>query len=352
MASSPSPPYAGNQHSSPLCATFFAVLLACCAPPNRSDNARHRRANVPPAPDFWRSDLQPFLQRYCYDCHSGEGSEADIDFSTYDSANRLADERPRWDQVRGMIEIGAMPPADYSPLPSLAKREKVADWIDRTINSVDCGGVRDPGRVTMRRLNNVEYDNVLRDLLGIDYSPSTLIGFPSDGVGNGFDNQGEVLSLSPLQLEKYLAAAKLVTSQLIVEDPESLRKQRLDVPVLFAGDSHSVRFLFATGKYELSARLKFGDEQEEHKLPVSLSVDGEEIASFEVDKQHHTFRIDHEIAEGEHELTLRFVEDPYADKKRYQRRIEVEYIGIEGPQRSPTSSPPAPSPAVYRLPFG
>ncbi len=288
---------------------------------------------------FWKAELQPFLQKHCYDCHTGEDAEAGIDFESYDSHELLVSERPRWNQVRGMIEIGAMPPPDYEPLPNMEEREKIAEWIDRKVNTVDCGLSHDPGRVTMRRLNSVEYDNSLRDMLGIDFSPSSLIGFPSDGVGNGFDNQGDVLTLSPLQLEKYLQAARLVTAKIIVDDRESLREQKQDLPALYLGDSASVHFLFADGEYELKARLQFEDDKETGKIPVILRVDGQQVAEFEVSKTHHTFRIDHQFAAGQHELSLHFADDPGSDDKEYSRRIETDYIGIEGPKEAEPALP-------------
>ena len=66
-------------------------------------------------------------------------------------------------------------------------------------------GARDPGRVTIRRLNRAEYNNTIRDLLGVDFQPAD--DFPSDDVGYGFDNIGDVLSMPPILLEKYLSAA-------------------------------------------------------------------------------------------------------------------------------------------------
>ena len=317
----------------------IAVVNSLAANSQADETPAAVAVESPPRPNVWRSDVQPFLQQYCYDCHSGQDAEADIDFEVYNSPAQLTNERPRWEQVRGMIEIGAMPPADYAPLPSMEERHKVARWIQRTINAVDCGGQRDPGRVTMRRLNNVEYDNAIRDLLAVDGSPSTQVGFPSDGVGNGFDNQGEVLSLSPLQLEKYLQAAKLVTSQLIIDDPETLRKQRQDLVHLYAGDHDSAHFLFANGTYEVKARLKFDDDKEQHKLPVALLIDGEEVERFEVGTTHHTFNLDHQFSEGQHEVTLHFVEDPYSEEKSNQRRIDVEYVEIEGPRDAQPALP-------------
>lgn len=289
---------------------------------------------------FWDESLQPFLQEFCYDCHSGGGAEADIDFEKYESAAHLSDERPRWNQIRGMIEIGAMPPADYEPLPTMEQRERMAAWIDRKVNSVDCEIVHDPGRVTMRRLNNVEYDNTLRDLLAIDFSPSTLLGFPSDGVGNGFDNQGDVLTLSPLQMEKYLQAARLVSSHICGQEQDSLREQEADITALYATDQQSVQFIFADGQYEIRARLNFEDDKEKKKLPVALLVDGKEIQRWEVGSKHDVFKAEHEFTAGEHQLTLHFVEDPYAEGKEYRRRIETDYIRVEGPNKG---QPPLPA---------
>src|SRR5262249_27970295 len=68
---------------------------------------------------------------------------------------------------------------------------------------------RDPGRVTIRRLNRNEYNNTIRDLLGVKFKPAE--DFPTDDVGYGFDNIGDVLAMSPLLMEKYLnAAAKIL----------------------------------------------------------------------------------------------------------------------------------------------
>src|SRR5436309_1484037 len=64
---------------------------------------------------------------------------------------------------------------------------------------------KDPGRVTLRRLNRAEYNNTVRDLCGIDFTPAD--DFPSDDVGYGFDNIGDVLSMQPILMEKYMAAA-------------------------------------------------------------------------------------------------------------------------------------------------
>ncbi len=84
-------------------------------------------------------------------------------------------------------------------------------------SDVDCTG-RNVGRVTLRRLNRVEYNNTIRDLVGVDFKPAA--DFPNDDVGYGFDNIGDVLSLSPLLLEKYLSAAETILEQaIVIADP-------------------------------------------------------------------------------------------------------------------------------------
>jgi hypothetical protein len=82
-------------------------------------------------------------------------------------------------------------------------------------------GPRDPGRVTLRRLNRAEYNNTIRDLLGVDFQPAK--DFPADDVGYGFDNIGDVLSLPPILMEKYLSAAEQVVEQ-VFKSPEARRR--------------------------------------------------------------------------------------------------------------------------------
>ena len=280
---------------------------------------------------FWKEKLKPFFQKHCVDCHSGESAEAGVDLAAVDENTDIMKQRPRWNQIRGLIEIGAMPPPDHDPLPSMEQREEIADWIDRRINSVDCNVVHDPGRVTLRRLNNKEYDNTARDLFGIDFSPTSIVAFPSDGIGNGFDNQGDVLTLSPLQLEKYFQAASLIAERIIVTDRETLRRQRGDGGQMLLNDRISAKFLFADGKYELSSRMEFGDNKEEN-ASVKLLVDGEVVETFEVGSERQKYEKDVDFKAGWHEIAFHFVKDSDGEKADYRRRVEVEYVGINGPR--------------------
>jgi hypothetical protein len=159
--------------------------------------------------EVYSQQIQPLLSRYCEDCHSGEDAEAELRLEQYASLQSLRDARSTWLKVLGQLRATSMPPEDAEQ-PSPEERRALAEWLNRALNTVDCEGPVSPGRVTLRRLNRHEYRNTIRDLLGVDYAPAR--DFPADDVGYGFDNIGDVLSLPPLLMEKYLAAAEEISA--------------------------------------------------------------------------------------------------------------------------------------------
>src|SRR2546428_13640005 len=104
-----------------------------------------------------------------------------------------------------------MPP-EKKPRPSPQERDRLAEWIKFEAFGIDPKHP-DPGRVTVRRLNRAEYHNTIRDLMGIDFNSE--VEFPPDDTGYGFDNIGDVLTVSPMLLEKYMAAAKTIVSEAV-----------------------------------------------------------------------------------------------------------------------------------------
>src|ERR671933_616796 len=104
-----------------------------------------------------------------------------------------------------MLPAGLIPLKKKSQ-PAADEKKAVLTWLDAELAKTACTGPIDPGRVTLRRLNRAEYNNTVRDLLGMDFQPAE--DFPSDDVGYGFDNIGDVLAVSPLLFEKYLTAAE------------------------------------------------------------------------------------------------------------------------------------------------
>jgi len=154
-----------------------------------------------PLPDFVR-DIKPILTQFCVGCH-GEKNKAGLDLRAYADAAAARSATNTFAKVLRNLEAHEMPPSDQ-PQPKTAQRKLITRWIETEILGCDCAHP-DPGRVTLRRLNRVEYNNTIRDLLGVAFHPAD--DFPADDAGYGFDNIGDVLSLSPLLLEKYLTAA-------------------------------------------------------------------------------------------------------------------------------------------------
>ena len=103
-----------------------------------------------------------------------------------------------------------MPPIEEEQ-PEEKRRQAVATWLERELARIDRVTPPDPGRVTARRLNRTEYNNTIRDLLGVETRPAD--DFPQDDSGYGFDNIADVLSLSPVLMEKYVTAADAVARE-------------------------------------------------------------------------------------------------------------------------------------------
>jgi hypothetical protein len=174
-----------------------------------------------PAANF-AQNVVPFLQTHCTVCHGGKEPEAKLALDRYSDSAKIQTEIATWEKVLRIIESRQMPPAD-EPQPTEAEYQAFARAVEVEIESFDCSTERHPGRVTLRRLNRAEYNNTIRALVGVDFRPAD--DFPADDVGNGFDNIGDVLSIPPILLEKYLAAAERIVDEAYA-DP-ALRKRLL-----------------------------------------------------------------------------------------------------------------------------
>src|SRR5207237_5305554 len=126
--------------------------------------------------------------------------------------------------------------------PTEPGRRAVVSWLERTIYKFDCDSAVSPGHVTIRHLNRAEYNNTVRDLFGTKLRPAD--DFPSDDVGGGFDNIGDVLSLPPLLMEKYLAAAERIAEEVIVTDPSAFVKSQFKFREQLHGEG-SARYDFS-----------------------------------------------------------------------------------------------------------
>jgi hypothetical protein len=171
---------------------------------------RQSLAASQPVDDFHKN-VEPILAHYCYDCH-GEGEhKGGITLDAFKSDDSLLNNHDLWWKVLKNVRAGIMPP-QKNDRPSDQEQRKLAAWIKYGAFGIDPASP-DPGRVTIRRLNRVEYRHTIADLLGVDFD--TTGEFPPDDTGYGFDTIGDALSISPLLLEKYMQAAQTVVGQAV-----------------------------------------------------------------------------------------------------------------------------------------
>ena len=173
-------------------------------------------AAAPAGPGGFAHTVQPFLKQHCAACHTGAKAAAGLDVERFRTVASLTEHREAWEKVLEKIQTGEMPPKG-SPKPSDTDLKAVTGWIQGQLQVADRAAPTDPGRVTARRLNRAEYNNTIRDLLGVDLKPADE--FPQDDSGYGFDNIGDVLSLSPVLMERYLTAAERVTRAALFGTP-------------------------------------------------------------------------------------------------------------------------------------
>jgi mono/diheme cytochrome c family protein len=160
--------------------------------------------------------VRPFLAAHCYGCHNADIRTGGLNLEGYSSVVSVIQDRQRWEEVAKKIRSGEMPPKGM-PRPKEAESHAVVQWIENLFEQVDQQARPEPGRVTARRLNRVEYAHTIRDLLGVDFRATQE--FPVDDSGEGFDNIADVLTISPVLMEKYMAAAERIAARAVGADP-------------------------------------------------------------------------------------------------------------------------------------
>jgi len=197
-----------------LCVTLVFVLIAVSTNPGGEETSQFAEEGL------------PFLKKYCFSCHAGDAPAAELALNVFSDDSSLIENRDVWDRVLDMVTTGYMPPAESEHHPTMEASDAFVAHIEAIFEHADRTAEPDPGRITIRRLNKVEYRNTVRDMLGVDFDPTE--NFPADDVGHGFDNIGDVLTMSPLLMERYLEAAEAIATRVILVDPPppSKRYQR------------------------------------------------------------------------------------------------------------------------------
>jgi hypothetical protein len=156
--------------------------------------------------DAFSRDVRPLLERFCFDCHDSGKAKAEVNLEQFDHAAAIWKNPKLWERVLVQLKDRTMPPAKKTQ-PSDEERARLTAWLQAAFDAPAPADLPpDPGGTVLRRLNRLEYNNTLRDLLGVDTRPADH--FPPDGGGGGgFDNNAATLFTPPVLMEKYLVAA-------------------------------------------------------------------------------------------------------------------------------------------------
>ncbi|MDQ1470776.1 MAG: hypothetical protein QOJ99_2256, partial [Bryobacterales bacterium] len=282
-------------------------------------------ARQQPANEAFTGIVQPFLAKNCYMCHGAKVSTAGVNLESYQNASTLEKDRDRWEVILNKIESGEMPPKGM-PRPDAAALKQTTGWIQAEFTRQDQLIKPDPGHVTARRLNRAEYNNTVRDLLGVDFHPAD--DFPQDDSGYGFDNIGDVLSLSPVLMEKYLTAAEKISRMAIYGEPAAkpalfhyqpnLRRPP-PPPSLFDYDEtgltlpsgFNVQHQFpADAEYLLKITLNGQRPPGSEAVTLAIWLDGKQVQQFSIepnDMEGESRQFRTRIPKGAHLISLSFL---------------------------------------------
>jgi len=164
-----------------------------------------------------RTIVEQFVAANCLDCHAGDAAEADLRLDEADLTLTTPDDVQRWVRIYDRVERGEMPPAGVEQ-PSPVQRSKMTDALRENLLRASRRSQATDGRVQLRRLNRVQFETILRDLLALPHLEVAEM-LPPDDSAHGFDNVSSALQLSFVHLSRYLDAADAALEKSIVLAP-------------------------------------------------------------------------------------------------------------------------------------
>ncbi len=199
------------------------------------------------AEDAFKKTVQPALKTYCYQCHGPALQEADLRIDTLNPDMVRGNDAETWHDILNKLNLGEMPPQEAKQLPAAA-RQAVTSWMTEELRRAAREKRSTDGEVVLRRMTTYEYNNTMRDLLGVNLNFAANLP-PDPPSATGFKNNGASLGISPLHLELYLKAARRGLNQAIVtgKKPTVHRKE--------VAKSDAVR----RKKGDVTSQLQYGD---------------------------------------------------------------------------------------------
>ncbi len=301
------------------------------------------------SPDEFKQRVDGLFSASCVVCHSSQVSSGGLNVGSFLSPSSVVDNRDEWELILQKMESGEMPPPSM-PRIDPADIEALASFVRSEFAKADASIKPDPGRVTARRLNRTEYTNTVRDLLGVSFNARNV--FPTDDSGHGFDNIGDVLTISPVLMERYMAAAETVASRAIGADPLPAKPieweyhakdkaiQRLDVSTIQAQHrvgwdaEYIIRIGLPGERAEDAAPVQFGfwmDGKLLHQMAAETKPSGLEYFN---PRSLEEFRLI--LPAGDHTFRAGFIDDDfiktlaeedYYDRKKNKYLDSITFVG-------------------------
>ena len=279
---------------------FVRYLICVVIVLGGADYLQAMEHDGPESPSTYRA----VLDRYCVTCHNEKLKTAGLMLDMM-NLSEVSRDTHIWEKVIRKLRTGQMPPSGM-PRPDKETYETFANYLE---NEIDRAAETNPnpGRTpTIRRLSRTEYVNAIRDLLALEVNGDSLL--PPDDSSYGFDNIGEVLSISPILTESYLSAAELI-SRLAIGDaniPDAI--ETYEVPdSLVQTDRMSDELPFGTrgglafrhyfpldAEYVIEVRLRRGSlgDLVGFEVPTNLDVrlDKSRVGRFTIDREDKNFQ--------------------------------------------------------------
>lgn len=304
-----------------------------------------------PVGDRFESVVKPLLKSNCQMCHNAKLAQGGLDIGGLIQSNAAGalKHREKWELIVQKLRSGEMPPKGMERPPE-TQINQLAGWVQEEYARLDRNAKPEPGRVTARRLNRYEYNNTVRDLLGIEYNPADE--FPADDSGYGFDNNGDVLTVSPSLMQKYIRAAESIagtltrTGQQAPVKPTVVRylAERLgQYPALREQVTHTFE---ADGEYKFRStwyqRLPNG-------LPIrgTFFIDGKLAAEVKLtcsEEMDRAWIAQIPVPAGPHRVTA---EITILDPNYRRAKPWLEYTEIQGPVVQRTIEPSEPQKKLF-----
>lgn len=330
--------------------TIYSAIFACVALAAMVAHA----AGASGATEF-RKVIRPILESYCFDCHADGANKGNVAFDEFKNDQAAMEDRELWLHALKNLRAGLMPPQKKAR-PTPEERQRIEHWIKYAVFDIDPKNP-DPGRITIRRLNRVEYRNTIRDLIGVDFDAKGT--FPPDDTGHGFDNIGDVLTLPPMLLEKYMLAANKIISEAVPNVSGVMRERQIPGrQFLGGGDAENqgggsrrreglqlsyykpatVSNTFKVdiaGRYQLAVALMISEKYVENvfdynKCRLIFRVDGKEMFrqdyNWEAGTPHH-HDCEMDWTEGEHELSFEL--QPLTPEEPQTRSLAMQIAAVK-----------------------